>query len=84
MNQEKLHDILSYILVSTGVAGATTMDLWQHIDLILAIIVKCISALSFGCFILINQDKIKEGWRKMIEKFYWKVKSKEEVEEPEK
>lgn len=40
----------------------------QQFDLIMAIFLKFISLISFVCFILINKDKIKEGWKSLFKK----------------
>ena len=62
MSQEKLHEIYNYILLSTGTTSAgiaLNLDLANNWG---ALVVKGISMLSFLCFLLINQDKIEEGW----------------------
>jgi uncharacterized membrane protein YuzA (DUF378 family) len=40
----------------------------QQFDLIMAIFLKFVSLASFICFILINKDKIKEGWKSLFKK----------------
>jgi hypothetical protein len=46
------------------VVGAVTGLLGlENLDLLLGIILKCTSLISFGCFLLINRVKIKDGWK---------------------
>jgi len=69
MSQEKLHDLLNYILVSAGTAGTATVTFWQNLDLGMSLFLKLISLASFVCFLLINQDKIQSGWIKFKGRF---------------
>lgn len=58
--------IISYTLLF--VASVTGLMGLQQFDLIMAIFLKFISLISFVCFILINKDKIKKGWRDLFKK----------------
>lgn len=69
MSENKIEKLLSYVSVSTGTTGVATIQFWQNVDLGLGILVKIITVASFSCFLLINQDRIKEGWRKVIKIF---------------
>lgn len=40
----------------------------QQFDLIMAIFLKFVSLASFICFLLINKDKIKQGWKDLFKK----------------
>lgn len=40
----------------------------QQFDLIMAIFLKFVSLASFICFLLINKDKIKQGWKELFKK----------------
>jgi uncharacterized membrane protein YuzA (DUF378 family) len=58
--------IVSYTLLF--VASVTGLMGLQQFDLIMAIFLKFVSLASFICFILINKDKIKKGWRDLFKK----------------
>lgn len=70
MSQEKLHDALNYILLGSGTTTAGVALNFQIADDIMSLVVKGISVLSFLVFLLINQDKISEGWKKLITRLY--------------
>lgn len=40
----------------------------QQFDLIMAVFLKFVSLASFICFLLINKDKIKQGWKDLFKK----------------
>jgi hypothetical protein len=74
---EKLQDLTSYFLVTTGTTtAAITLSNWTNLDLAMSLILKFVSLASFICFILINQDNIATGYRKAINKLYNKLKGK--------
>lgn len=69
MSQEKLHELYNYLFLGTGTASAgvaLNLDLANNWG---ALIVKGISVASFLCFLLINQDKISQGWTKFKNRF---------------
>ncbi len=70
MSQDKIHEIFSNILVAMGTTGAGVSLNLQSLDLRLSLVVKGISILSFLIYLLINQDKIKTGWNKLITRLY--------------
>lgn len=69
MSQEKLSELLNYILLGATTSGAGAVTFIQNLTGIGAIIVQCISIITFICFFLINQDKIEMGWRKFKNRF---------------
>lgn len=70
MSQEKIHDLLNYIFLGAGTTTAGVALNFQIADEIMSLVVKGISVLSFLVFLLINQDKIEEGWKKLITRLY--------------
>lgn len=58
--------LINYTLLIIG--SITGLMGLQQFDLIMAIFLKFISLISFVCFILINKDKIKEGWKSLFKK----------------
>lgn len=56
--QEVLDVILLGVAVPTGLAGM------QELDLILAIILKAVSIVSFSLIVVINWNKIKNLWKR--------------------
>lgn len=66
MFDDLTHTLTTYTLLILG--GVTGLMGLQEFDLIMAIILKFISLASFGCFLLINKDKIKEGWKSLFKK----------------
>lgn len=56
--------ITNYTLLFVG--SITGLMGLQQFDLIMAIFLKFVSLASFICFILINKDKIKEGWKSLF------------------
>ena len=69
MSQEKLQDLLNYILVSTGTATAGVALNLNIVNEWMALFVKLVSIASFICFLLINQDKIQTGWIRFKNRF---------------
>lgn len=69
MSQDKLHEWLNYVLISNGAATAGVALNLQDVNEWGALLVKGISVASFLCFLLINQDKISEGWKKFKGRF---------------
>lgn len=66
MFDDLTHTLTTYTLLILG--GITGLMGLQQFDLIMAIILKFISLASFICFLLINKDKIKEGWQSFFKK----------------
>lgn len=66
---EKIQDILNYILFTTGTATAAIGLNLSNIDLWMSLFLKFISLVSFICFLLINQDLIHIGWVKFKSRF---------------
>lgn len=58
--------LINYTLLIIG--SITGLMGLQQFDLIMAVFLKFISLISFVCFILINKDKIKEGWKSLFKK----------------
>lgn len=56
--QEILDAVLLAVAVPTGLAGM------QELDLILAIILKAVSIVSFSLIVVINWNKIKNLWKR--------------------
>ena len=71
---EKLEDLTSYFLVTTGTTTAAIGMNWSNLDLGMSILLKFVSLASFICFLLINQDNIATGYRKAINKLYTRLK----------
>ena len=57
-----INTMLLFLASITGLMGL------QQFDLIMAIVLKFVSLISFICFLLINKDKIKEGWNSLFKK----------------
>lgn len=69
MSQTKLQELYNYLLVGTGTATAGISLNMQLLDWWLALGIKLVSIASFICFLLINQDKIQQGWIKFKNRF---------------
>jgi len=66
---ERIHEYISYILITTGATTGTIGLNFANIDLGMSILLKLISLASFVCFLLINQDLIHLGWVKFCSRF---------------
>jgi hypothetical protein len=73
---DKIQEATSYFLITTGLTTATLGINLTALDLGMSLLLKFVSLASFICFLLINQDKISEGYKKVINNLYKKLKGK--------
>lgn len=53
------------LLLITGV-GSLVANIFEHMNLFLSIITKIIPIISFVLYLIINLDRIKDGWKNLF------------------